>query len=310
MSDLIGKIDKEYRLVIALAAVCLVVIVGTIYVYMSKDRTAPVLSFDVNERTYDADTTDEDLLLGVKAYDEHDGDLTSKVVIEKIMVNESRAVATVVYCVSDSHGNVAKESRDFSCDLESLNYDEEAAKAEAEAAAQAEAEAAAAAEAEAQAQAEAEAAAQAQAEEEARLAEEEAARQAEEEEAARKAEEEAAAKKAEEEAAAKKAEAEATKKEDTSSKTDSKTASGNTKPVLKLSSNQVNTGKGLNPAWVTVIASLTDDKDDYATLLKTIKIDGNFDRNTPGSYPVTVHVTDSQGLSSDPVSITITVLPQ
>lgn len=69
-------------------------------------------------------------------------------------------------------------------------------------------------------------------------------------------------------------------------------------PNLEFAFGEVKTKKGYNPAWVTVIANLSDDKDTYDTLLGTIRIEGNFDNSTPGSYDVLVYVTDSEGNES------------
>lgn len=78
-------------------------------------------------------------------------------------------------------------------------------------------------------------------------------------------------------------------------------------PKLVFSSGEVKTKKGYNPAWVTVISALLDDKDTYDTLLGTIKIEGNFDNSVPGSYDVSAYVTDSDGNESahNPIRIIV-----
>ena len=78
-------------------------------------------------------------------------------------------------------------------------------------------------------------------------------------------------------------------------------------PVLVLGSKEVKTEKGKNPAWVTVISKLTDDKDTYEQLLGGIMIHGEFDNKISGSYPVEVSVKDTDGNESSKSNITITV---
>ena len=78
-------------------------------------------------------------------------------------------------------------------------------------------------------------------------------------------------------------------------------------PTLILSASEVKTQKGYNPAWVTVIAQLTDNTDSYQELLRNIKIHGTFDNTVVGSYDVMVSTTDSEGNESAASSIRIIV---
>ena len=53
------------------------------------------------------------LLEGIMAYDNVDGDLTDKIVVEKRIENQEQNSVVIFYAVSDSAGNVAKCSREF-----------------------------------------------------------------------------------------------------------------------------------------------------------------------------------------------------
>lgn len=77
-------------------------------------------------------------------------------------------------------------------------------------------------------------------------------------------------------------------------------------PELTLKVSEVRVKAGQGPAWVDIIGTLKDDKDDYATLFGNLSV-GRYDRNKPGSYQVGVSTQDSDGNSSQTVPITIIV---
>lgn len=78
-------------------------------------------------------------------------------------------------------------------------------------------------------------------------------------------------------------------------------------PSIVLRAQEVTTKKGFEPAWVTVIEGLHDDKDNYEYLLEQLKVNGSFDQNTTGTYSVTVTTTDSDGNESPAYPIKIIV---
>ncbi|WP_024866482.1 immunoglobulin-like domain-containing protein [Butyrivibrio sp. FCS014] len=82
--------------------------------YGRSDRIAPEFRFSALELVYDSQTTDRQLKEGINAYDAKDGDLTGRIVVEKVVLNRDAGTAVVYYAVSDLSGNVTKESRVFS----------------------------------------------------------------------------------------------------------------------------------------------------------------------------------------------------
>ena len=91
-----------------------------VWFYNMSDRTEPEMRFTAYDLTYNADTKEADLLNGVMAYDAIDGDITDRIVVEKTILNEEQDAAVVYYAVSDKSGNVTKQSRIFSADIDSL----------------------------------------------------------------------------------------------------------------------------------------------------------------------------------------------
>ena len=87
-----------------LMAVCLVL-------YLGKDRSMPELTLQAVEFVYEEDLPEHILLSGVTARDNKDGDITDRVVIEKIVTSRSRKTAIITYGVSDEAGNVKRASR-------------------------------------------------------------------------------------------------------------------------------------------------------------------------------------------------------
>ena len=59
--------------------------------------------------------------MGINAYDTKDGDLTSRIVVEKVVLNRDAQTAVVYYAVADYSGNVTKQSRVFPADIEDID---------------------------------------------------------------------------------------------------------------------------------------------------------------------------------------------
>lgn len=286
---------------IILIAACVVLLLG-------RDRKAPVISFSENDLIYYSGIDNEKLLQGVTAMDAKDGDVSDRIVVEKIVQNKNENRAVVYYAVTDLDGNAAKASRVFEAvkestgnamkDIGMAGFDgdmDEALSNETEGMAPAITGNGEVQEDAGDMQEEEEEDAQEEssplmspspsvsptpdAEEQRRKEQEEADRQAEEEQR----QQEEARRKAEEEAAAK---------------------AGNPKIILKNTT--VNTTAGQLPAWIDAIGSFQDDKDGYETLFKNLKA-SKYDVNAKGDHAVTLTTTDSDGNVSDPVSVTVHV---
>ena len=286
---------------IILIAACVVLLLG-------RDRKAPAISFSENDLIYYNGIDNEKLLQGVTAMDAKDGDVSDRIVVEKIVQNKNENRAVVYYAVTDLDGNAAKASRVFEAvkestgnamkDIGMAGFDgdmDEALSNEAEGMAPAITGNGEVQEDAGDMQEEEGEDAQAEsfpsmspspsvsptpdAEEQRRKEQEEADRQAEEEQRPQ----EEARRKAEEEAAAK---------------------AGNPKIILKNTT--VNTTAGQLPAWIDAIGSFQDDKDGYETLFRNLKA-SKYDVNAKGDHAVTLTTTDSDGNVSDPVSVTVHV---
>ena len=290
----------------------LILIVTCVVLLLNRDRKAPVISFSENDLIYYSGVDNEKLLQGVTAMDAKDGDVSNRIVVEKIVQNKDEKRAVVYYAVTDLDGNAAKASRVFEAvdeatgnamkDIGMAGFDGDMEKAlpagsdnvtvgdaeDEEQQADAD-DTADAQEEETEAEAEASPSMSPSpsvsptpdAAEQRRREQEEADRKAQEEEEERQREE--ARRKAEEEAAAK---------------------AGNPKIVLKNTT--VNTTAGQLPAWIDAIGSFQDDKDGYETLFKNLKA-SKYDVNAKGDHAVTLTTTDSDGNVSDPVTVTVHV---
>ena len=81
--------------------------------YFGKDREGPELTFEAVQIVYREGMETKELLEGVSARDAKDGDISSRIVIEKISENREENTVVVFYAVSDMAGNVARASRVF-----------------------------------------------------------------------------------------------------------------------------------------------------------------------------------------------------
>ena len=91
--------------------------------YGRSDRIGPEFRFSALNLIYDSETEDKDLITGINAYDTRDGDMTSRIVVEKVVLNRDAETAVVYYAVADYSGNVTKQSRVFAADIEDIDRD-------------------------------------------------------------------------------------------------------------------------------------------------------------------------------------------
>lgn len=285
----------------------IILIVTCVVLLLGRDRKAPVISFSENDLIYYSGIDNEKLLQGVAAMDAKNGDVSDRIVVEKIVQNKNESRAVVYYAVTDLDGNVAKASRVFGAvnestgnamkDIGMAGFDgdmDEAISNETEGMTpeiggneemqenvgdmQGEEGEDTQAESSPSMSPSPSASPTPDAEERRRKEQEEADRQAEEEQR----QQEEARRKAEEEAA----------------------KAGNPKIILKNTT--VNTTAGQLPAWIDVIGSFQDDKDGYESLFKNLKA-SKYDVNAKGDHAVTLTTTDSDGNVSDPVTVTVHV---
>lgn len=102
---------KESMITILLVVSSLVVAAAIFAGTFMEDRKAPEIRFDQEELlTYHTDESRENLLKGVKAVDDRDGDVTDSLRVSNLYrLEDERAV--VVYAAKDQANNVKKVSR-------------------------------------------------------------------------------------------------------------------------------------------------------------------------------------------------------
>jgi len=84
-------------------------------------------------------------------------------------------------------------------------------------------------------------------------------------------------------------------------------ASNEGSPSIVFRNTKVKAQIGGTPAWVDAIEGLHDDKDDYVKLFESISVQGEYDKNTPGTYSVKITITDSDGNVSSAYPVEIVV---
>ncbi len=97
-----------------------VLIALIVIAYGRSDRIPPEFRFSAVNLIYDSETTEDDLIVGINAYDTKDGDLSSRIVVEKVVLNKDAETAVVYYAVADYSGNVTKQSRVFPADIRDI----------------------------------------------------------------------------------------------------------------------------------------------------------------------------------------------
>lgn len=104
---------RLFRVVVAVAAVITVILFAYVYVqeHYFADKTIPQITVETELLDVKATATDADLLKGVTAYDEKDGDLTDKLLVESIGVFTEIGYCRVTYAVCDSDNHVVTANR-------------------------------------------------------------------------------------------------------------------------------------------------------------------------------------------------------
>lgn len=98
-------------IVIAFVAVAAVYLVTTIAVSRKQDKTAPVITCEVDELEVSSGASEEELLKGLKATDNKDGDITDKIRVGSHSKFIDQGVCDVTYLVFDSSYNAGQYTR-------------------------------------------------------------------------------------------------------------------------------------------------------------------------------------------------------
>lgn len=85
-----------------------------IYRHMTADQQGPILKVDDEEMVCSVEDGDKELLDGVTARDDHDGDVTDRVMVENISNFTGDGKRIVTYVVADSSNHVSRATRTIS----------------------------------------------------------------------------------------------------------------------------------------------------------------------------------------------------
>lgn len=104
---------KVFRIIVLIAFIFVSAASATVFISekLAVDKTIPVITVEEESIEVSLKATDEELLKGVTAHDEKDGDLTDKIIVESISRFIEKGVSKVTYAVCDSNNNVAKATR-------------------------------------------------------------------------------------------------------------------------------------------------------------------------------------------------------
>lgn len=103
--------------ILRVVAVFLFVVTTALYGYffvtekLKNDETIPVITLQEEILEVSIDATNEDLLKGVTAYDEKDGDITDRVIVESVSNFIEPGLCRVTYAVCDANNHVATAVR-------------------------------------------------------------------------------------------------------------------------------------------------------------------------------------------------------
>ena len=307
---------NEKKIGIVLVIINIVFLVALGFFYVEKDREAPLLVLEEVYLVYEEGMPEEQLLQGVSAVDKKDGDISHSIVIEKIVTDSAQELAVITYGVMDQSGNTAKSSRTVKM---LVQEEQESAEEEADSNQLFDIENQVSNEEEADANMEEDLNEEISSNEEVSSDNTE---QSQREEG--RVQEEVQRQPSPQNTVSQQSvnsqemtvpvqpeiqtpdnnvipqetmqqalptAGEAGNDQQVLTPEQKKTIA----PELVFSSDEVYTTKGYNPAWVTVIGKLADNKDSYEYLFETLKITGTYDRNTSGNYDVMVSVRDSDG---------------
>lgn len=290
------KQDKVINIILAVVNAILVVVSAALY--LKTDRTEPRFVVQPAVIIYTPGMEETALYEGLSAHDDRDGEITDKIVIEKIVENQAEGTAIIYYAVSDAAGNTAKFSKLFRAE-----YPVEVSAVVSESGRENQV--------------------MLEMEKDQPIPEETA------EDGANRDESEADADPRADDGADdssegnddEAAEEEDDQADDADSENDRAGNEENAAPVtpapapaarnsgapeLVFRTTEVKVDPGANVPWTEIISTLRDDKDDYATLYYNLQV-GQYNRNKSGTYQVDVYTEDSDGNRSQTVPVTIIV---
>lgn len=325
---------------IVLAVVNVALIMACVVLYLGEDRKKPRFEFQASDVVYREGMDISGLLEGISAFDQEDGDVTDRIVVEKWIENREENLVIVFYAVTDKAGNVAKCSRECPAVFAGGTEEDDLADIQGEWMVQSgfwkelegggdtggdggetegegtEKEETGEKGSEGGKDGEEEYAGEADRGNENGLkeAEEEGKGRERPVENGRATDPDTDRGNAEADTDQGNAEADTEREdaEEPQNQEEAGTAEGDgggsasAPPVLSLNVSEIRTSVGIAPAWVEVIGSLSDDVDSYETLFRNLEV-SKYNINQAGTYQVTVSTKDSDGNRSQAVPLTIIV---
>lgn len=262
-------------IVALMIAACLALGGFTFFMLTTEDRKAPEIQIQDMDITYVNGSDYTELLTGVTATDNREGDVTQNLLVEGVYPNDDGTTANVVYVVKDEKNNIAKASR-------KVKYQAEPASAVA--------------------------GEEANLDVQANIPSQEAPSEDTGSSTDGKEEQDGTVGNdlPQTGGTENQAEPDTTTEEDGEEDTETPASQGS--PVIKLKQSRVTIKRGESVNRVSYVESITDDKDSKDTLWKQIQIKGDtFDSSTRGTYEQTYYVVDSDGNKSNEAKLTIVV---
>ena len=99
------------KITLLLAVVAALLIGANAFVMLSEDDNAPTINLPSGTAQYTEGMTDSELLEGVTATDDRDGDVSDSIRVGEILRSGDGSQVTVVYVARDSKDNIAQASR-------------------------------------------------------------------------------------------------------------------------------------------------------------------------------------------------------
>lgn len=105
----------RYATIICLILSAILLVISLVIQMCRKDNTMPTIAISGDTPVLSmADLNSDAVLAGVTARDEKDGDLTDRVLLQGIMLQDGKKM-TATYAVADSSHHVATASRIIEC---------------------------------------------------------------------------------------------------------------------------------------------------------------------------------------------------
>ena len=102
--------DKK-KLTVITSCLCVILLAACAVVYLREDRTGPVITMAEEKISYEGSDNVSELLKGVTATDDKDGDVTDTVKVDRVTEVLSKEYVVVTYVAKDCSNNITKKDR-------------------------------------------------------------------------------------------------------------------------------------------------------------------------------------------------------